>query len=87
MEAKLGRKLTEEKIYMRRKNYPYWKKEILEKYLPDFSCETQSDKSFKEFIFYAKLYKERYGHLNIKDKDVINEYNIGTKMGHIKKVN
>lgn len=85
MEAKLGRKLTEEKVYMRKKDYPYWKIEIINKYLSNFSCETQSDKSFNEFISYVKLYKERYGHLDIKDKDVIDEYHIGQKMSHIKK--
>lgn len=79
---KLGEFIYNEKMKMRDKNsiYPKWKTEILEKYLPDFSCETKTDKSFNEFIYYAKLYKERYGHLNIEYRDVINGYNIGTKM-------
>lgn len=78
---KLGKFVFQEKIKMRNENtiYPEWKKKILNKYLPDFSCEYKSDKSFNEFIYYAKLYKERYGHLNIEYRDVINGYNIGTK--------
>jgi len=78
---KLGIFINCEKKKMRDKDIPYpeWKVEILNKYLPDFSCEYKSDKSFDEFIYYTKLYKKRYGHLNIGCKDVINGYNIGTK--------
>ncbi len=70
-----------EKKKMRNKSiiYPEWKKEILDKYLPNFSCETRSDKSFNEFVYYAKLYKERYGHLNIQCRDIIDGYNVGIK--------
>lgn len=68
-------------IHNRDFTYPEWKKEILDKYLPDFSCETRSDKSFNEFVYYAKLYKERYGHLNIQCRDIIDGYNVGRKRG------
>lgn len=80
---KLGIFLCKEKIDMRNENfiYPEWKKKILEECLPDFSCETRSDKSFKKFIYYAKLYKERYGHLNIQCRDTIDGYKIGYKIG------
>lgn len=66
-----------------KKNYPNWKKKIIKKYLPDFSYEIQSAKSFNEFFHYAKMYKEKYGHLNIKENDVIDEYKIGYKMQYL----
>ena len=84
---RLAQFLAAEKNKMRDENnvYPEWKKEILEKYLPDFSCETRSEKSFNEFIYYAKMYKERYGHVNIKFRDTIGDgYNIGSKMNSLK---
>lgn len=59
--------------------YPEWKREIIKKYLPDFSYESPSEKSFNKFIYYAKLYKEKYGHLNIETNDIIDGYNIGSK--------
>lgn len=79
---KLGEFIYNEKMKMRDKNsiYPKWKTEILNKYLPNFSCETRSDKEFKKFIYYAKLYKERYGHFNVECRDVIDGYSIGVKM-------
>lgn len=79
---KLGIFLYTMKTSMRNINniYPEWKKEIINKYLPEFSCETETDKAFNKFIYYAKLYKERYGHLNLKPKDVIDGYNIGYNM-------
>lgn len=76
---KLGHFITNEKIVMRDKNsiYPEWKMEILDKYLLDFSYETRTDKAFNKFIYYAKLYKERYGHLDIQYRDTIDGYKIG----------
>ena len=70
---KLGGFVFQEKTKMRNENtiYPEWKKEILNKYLPDFSCEYKSNILINEFIHYAKLYKEIYGHLNIKKRDTI----------------
>lgn len=59
--------------------YPEWKMEILKKYLPEFSCEYKKDRLFNEFVYYAKLYKKRYGHLNIKNSDMIDGYKIGIK--------
>lgn len=78
---KLGDFINYEKIKMRDEDiiYPEWKIEILEKYLPDFSCETRNDKEFKKFIYYTKLYKKRYGHVDIKSNDKIDGYNIGSK--------
>lgn len=80
---RLGNFIINEKMKMRDENiiYPEWKIEILEKYLPGFSCETRSDKAFNKFIYYAKLYKEKYGHLNIQYRDTIDGYNIGYKIG------
>ncbi|MEZ3434995.1 MAG: Helicase associated domain protein, partial [Lachnospiraceae bacterium] len=78
---KLGEFLSDEKMKMRNDNitYPEWKKEILEKYLPDFSYETRKDRLFNEFIYYVKLYKKKYNHVDIRTNDTINGYNIGTK--------
>jgi len=83
---KLGNYIYDEKKNMRNKNesYPEWKREIIKKYLPDFSCETQEEKLFNEFFYYAKLYKERYGHVDIKHKDIINSFPIGRKLSAIK---
>jgi len=86
---KLGFFLYSEKKKMRNNNiiYPEWKREIINKYLPDFSCESPSDKSFNEFISYVKLYKEKHGHLNIKNNDIINGYNIGQKRSNLSRCN
>lgn len=75
----LGGFINAEKVKLRNENsiYPEWKKKILEKYLPDFSCETRNDKLYNEFFNYVKIYKEKHGHLNIKNRDTINGYNIG----------
>lgn len=71
--------LCREKRMMREENtiYPDWKVEIINKYLPDLSYETRNDKLFNEFIYYAKLYKEKYGHINIKSREIIDGYKIG----------
>lgn len=78
---KLENFIHTEKSNMNDKNsiYPEWKKKILDKYLPDFLFEAKSEKSFKKFIYYAKLYKRRYGHVDIKHRDTIDGYNIGEK--------
>lgn len=61
-------------------------KEIINKYLSDFSCETRSEKSFNDFIYYIKIYKKRYGHVdNIKKSDIIDGYKIGEKKRDLKK--
>jgi len=62
------------------------KKEFLEKYLPVFSCKTVSDKVFDKFIDYAKLYNEKYGHMDIKYKDIIDGYKIGIKFSQMRKI-
>lgn len=83
---KFGNFMYGEKSKMRNKGRPYpkWKTEIINKYLPDFSCNYRSNESFDEFIYYVKLYKQRYGHVNIKTKDAIAGYNIGNKLWDLK---
>jgi hypothetical protein len=84
---RLGEFIENEKRAMRSKNkYPEWKKEFLEKYLPVFSCKTVSDKVFDKFIDYAKLYNEKYGHMDIKYKDIIDGYKIGIKFSQMRKI-
>lgn len=82
-ENKLGQFFTKEKEMMRKENYPIWRMEIIKKYLPEFCFETKSDESFNKFIEYSKLYKQKYGHLNIKKEDSINGYNIGAKVNSL----
>lgn len=83
---RLAEFLYDEKKKMRNKNivYPEWKIEIL-KYLPDFFWETRTDRLFKEFIYYAKIYKEKHGHLNITKNDIIDGYNIGKNRSNLSK--
>lgn len=77
---KLGNFINDEKVKMRGESYPYWKIEIVQKYLPDFSCKTRSDKSLDSFIYFANLYKERYGHMDIKRLDTIDNFPIGIRL-------
>lgn len=84
---KLGHLVNREKMEMRGEKYPAWKWEIFLKYLPDFSCETRWDKSFSEFVHYAKLYKDRFGHLQIKENESIDSFDIGHRLYTIKKMN
>lgn len=77
---KLGYFINDEKAKMREENYPDWKLEIIQKYLPDFSCKTRSDKSLDSFIYYVNLYKERYGHVDIKRLDTIDDFPIGIRL-------
>lgn len=83
---KLGIFINKEKKNIRdeKENYPEWKMEIIQKYLPDFSCETREEKSFNEFVYYAKLYEERYGHIDIKKRDVIDSFPIGVRLYTLK---
>lgn len=85
---KLGRFLNMEKIKLRneKEKYPEWKREIIEKYIPDFSSETRHNKSFNEFLYYVKLYKERYGHTDIKKNYIIDSFNIGARLDTVKKM-
>lgn len=80
----LGHFIVNEKSGIRKNNYPKWKREIFNQYLPDFSCETNSNLSFSKFIYYVELYKERYNHLNIKVDDMIDGYKIGMKLNTLK---
>ncbi len=80
---RLGYFITREKKKMREKgsSYPKWKMEILKKYLPEFTCES----NFEQFILYLKLYKNTYGNLDIKRTDTINGFPIGTRLRNIKR--
>lgn len=82
----LGNLINREKIEMRGEKYPDWKWEIVLKYLPDFSCETRWDKSFNEFVYYAKLYKDRFGHVQIKENETIESFDIGHRLYTVKKM-
>lgn len=84
---KLGTFLNDMKTNIRNNiDFPEWKKKIINKYLSDFSCETRSEKSFNDFIYYMKIYKKRYGHVdNIKKNDIIDGYKIGQKKRDLKK--
>lgn len=77
---KLGNFINDEKMKMRGQDYPDWKIEIIHKYLPDFSCKTRTDKSLDSFIYFVNLYKERYGHVDIKRLDVIDDFPIGIRL-------
>ena len=58
------------------KRYSQWKIDIIEnEQLYDFFDEKES--SFNRFYRMVLVFKDRYGHTNIKYSDVINEYNIG----------
>lgn len=81
----LGNFVVNERIKVKDNNYKEWKKEIIKIYLPESFYENVRDASFNNFLYYLKLYKERYGHVNIKVKDVIEDYNIGNKFYEIKK--
>lgn len=80
-ETKLARFISTERRNKRKakkidKKYPQWKIDIIEnERLYDFFDEKES--AFDRFYKYALLYKERYGHVNIKYNDVIDGYNIG----------
>jgi len=77
---KLGNFINDEKIKMREENYPNWKIEIIQKYLPNFSCKTRTEKSLDSFIYFVNLYKERYGHVDIKRLDTIDDFPIGIRL-------
>lgn len=83
---RLGQFISDEKAKMRNKkeNYPRWKENIVRCYLRDFSCEYESNKSFSRFVYYVKLYKGRYGHVDIKINDVIDGYKIGIILYNLK---
>ena len=81
-EKSIGSFILKEKKAMQKLNYPEWKMNLIEKYIPGFSWDYNSEKMFERFIYYANVYRERYGHINIKFNDVIDGYNIGAKLGH-----
>lgn len=62
-----------------------WKIKLIEEALPDLlDKKSRNERMFDEFIYYVKLFKERYGHVDIKQNDVIDSYKIGKKLGNIK---
>lgn len=79
-ENSIGSFILKEKKAMQKPNYPTWKMNMIEKYIPEFSWDYNSEKMFKRFVYYANVYKERYGHIDIKFNDVIDGYNIGAKL-------
>lgn len=83
---KLGFFVQNEKVKMRNDNfvYPEWKKEMIVKYLPDFSCDYYD--ACDNLIYHIKLYKQKYGNIDIKKSDVMDDgYNIGTSLSTFKK--
>lgn len=54
-------------------NYPQWKQDLLNRIPTLFDNKCRFDK-FYEMVL---IYKQRYGHVNIKQKDIIDGYKIG----------
>lgn len=75
---KLGVFLVNIKQDIKKNNLPEWKMILIKKYIPEFSSENNSVVAFNRFLYYARLYKEKNGHLNIKINDVMSDnYKIG----------
>ena len=75
---KLGIFLVNIRQSIKNNHFAEWKMELIKKYIPEFSIEHNSIISFNRFLFYAKLYKEENGHLDIKINDVMSDnYKIG----------
>lgn len=74
---RLGQFVSDEKAKMREENYSEWKENIVNQYLPNFSCKSYNDVAFERFIYFFKRYKEKYGHTDIKVNDEIDSYKIG----------
>lgn len=72
-ERKLRVKIQNYKKYI--SGYPQWKQDLLKK-IPTLFNEKSS--MFNRFYGMALIYKHRYGHVDIKAKDIIDGYNIGT---------
>ena len=83
-EKQLAAFLANQKYYMKKQEYPQWKTELFKKYCSSYVYMRSKNKAFNKFIFYANLYKEENGHLNIKYNDIINRYNIGCAFNNIK---
>lgn len=73
--------IKKQKREMRNEKYPEWKLKIMNKYLPNFCCKN----SFDFFIENAILYRNSFGHLDIKKTDFINDFPIGSRWWTIKK--
>lgn len=61
--------------------YPQWKQNLLKK-IPTLFDE-KSNNMFDKFYDMALVYKQRYGHINIKCNDVIDGYNIGNAFNNL----
>ena len=85
-ERRLGGFLCKEKSKMRddKSVYSEWRKEIINRYLPDLSYEHKDIKKFNNLIFFIELYKEKYGHTNIKIEDVVDGFPIGQTLSNLK---
>lgn len=64
-------------------NYPIWKKDLIME-IPDF-LNYNNESDFDRFYAYAIAYKDKYGHMNVKSRDIINGYNIGNKYFKLRK--
>ena len=71
-ERELIGRIYNYKNYM--SNYPQWKQNLL-RMIPTLFDEKVS--RFDEFYSMALIYKQKYGHVDIKNNDVIGEYKIG----------
>ncbi len=77
-ESNLAMFLQKERKDKKTNNYPVWKIELFNKYLPDFCWLNETEYSFYNFIKHAIQYKEINGHINIKQTDVMEDgYKIG----------
>ena len=85
-ERRLGGFLCKEKSKMRDDKIVYseWKKKIINRYLPDLSYEHKDIKKFNNLIFFIELYKEKYGHTNIKIEDIVDGFPIGRTLSNLK---
>lgn len=75
---KLGIFLVNIRQNIKKNHFPEWKMILVKKYIPEFSSDHNSVVAFNRFLYYARLYKEKNGHLNIKINDVMSDnYKIG----------
>lgn len=81
---KLGFIMCAIKMDIRNENFPEWKMGIIKKYLPNFSYKKSDYDFFNTFVFYAKIYKNKNGHIDIKARDIIENYKIGNRLQTLK---
>lgn len=83
-ERKLAYFIRDRKKEMRNDcEYPIWKKDLIMK-IPEF-MNYKSEKTFDIFYRNAIAYKEKYGHVNIKSNEVMDDgYKIGSFFHYLK---